>query len=74
MGMRLGGGGGLGAPRGGPQMSQAQSDARMSQSLRNLQGINMQLSTQGYRASGHAAAGAHVQHAIRHLHTALAIR
>jgi len=74
MGIRQGGGGGLGANGARQPMSQAQSDARMSQSLRNLQGINMQLSSQGYRAPGRAGASGHVQQAIRHLHTALSIR
>ena len=40
------GGGGAGNRRNQP-MTQAQSDARMSQALRTLQGINMQLSSQG---------------------------
>jgi hypothetical protein len=55
-------------------MLQGQSDARMSQSLRTLQGVNMQLSSQGTRTMGHARAQGHVQHAIRELNTALAIR
>jgi hypothetical protein len=74
MGMPLGGGRGPGGNGAGQPMTQAQSDARMSQNLRNLQGINMQLSSQSYRARGHAAASAHVQQAMRHLQTALAIR
>jgi hypothetical protein len=67
--------GGLGAAGIRPQpMTQAQSDARMSQSLRNLQGVNMQLANQGYMTTGHARARGHVQRAIRELDTALAIR
>jgi hypothetical protein len=65
-------GGAAGARR--PHMTQAQSDARMSQSLRTLQGIHMQLTNMGYHASGHARARGHVQNAIHHLNTALAIR
>lgn len=64
--------GGAGARRGQP-MSQAQSDARMSQDLRILQGINMQLSAQG-NTSGHARASGHVQRAIHELNIALSIR
>ena len=47
MGMRQGGGGATGALAGVSPMSQAQSDARMSQDLRVLQGINMQVGSQG---------------------------
>jgi hypothetical protein len=72
MGMRQGAAG-AGAGRRQP-MTQAQSDARMSQDLRNLQGINMQLSTQGYNTSGHARASGHVQRAIQELRIALSIR
>jgi hypothetical protein len=67
------GAGGAGARRRQP-MSQAQSDARMSQDLRTLQGINMQLNSQGYSTTSHARASGHVQHAIRELGMALAIR
>jgi hypothetical protein len=56
------------------RMPQAQSDARMNQALRTLQGVHMQLSTQGSNTFGHARARGHVQHAIRELNTALAIR
>ncbi len=56
------------------RMTQAQSDARMSQALRTLQGVNMQLTNQGSNASGHARARGHVQLAMRHVSTALAIR
>jgi hypothetical protein len=56
------------------RLPQAQSDARMSQALRSLQGVNMQLSSQGANTSGHARARGHVQHAMRELNTALAIR
>jgi hypothetical protein len=67
--------GGLGAGgRRGQPMSQAQSDARIGQSLRTLQGINMQLTSQGTNSTGHARARGHVQRAIRELNTALAIR
>jgi hypothetical protein len=55
-------------------LTQAQSDARMSQALRTTQGIHMQLSNQGYQTSSHARARGHVQRAIRELNTALAIR
>ncbi len=37
-------------------MTQAQSDTRMGQSLRSLQGIHMQLSSQGTQTSGHSRA------------------
>jgi len=78
MGMRGGGGGlgggGVGGRRGGQLMNQAQSDAVMSQSLRTLQGIGMQLTTQGSNTMGHGRASGHVQMAIRELNTALSIR
>jgi hypothetical protein len=76
VGMRRVGAGrgvGVGAAR-RPHMPQAQSDARMSQALRNLQGVNMQLSSQGSNTSGHARARGHVMQAIRELNVALAIR
>ena len=74
MGMRRGGlGAGAGAGRRQP-MTQAQSDSRMSQDLRVLQGINMQLSNQGNSTMGHAGASGHVQRAIRELNIALSIR
>jgi hypothetical protein len=60
--------------RRGQAMNQAQSDAIMSQALRTLQGIGMQLSTQGPGTLGHARASGHVQVAIRELNTALSIR
>jgi len=72
MGMRRGGVG-AGA-RAGQPMSQAQSDARMSQDLRTLQGINMQLTSQGYNTNGHARARGHVQRAVHELNVALSIR
>jgi hypothetical protein len=56
------------------RMSQAQSDARMGQALRNLQGIHMQLASQGRYSTGHARARGHVQRAMHELSTALAIR
>ena len=55
-------------------LTQAQSDARMSQALRTLQGINMQLSSQGYSTTGHARARGHVKRAVHELNTALSIR
>jgi hypothetical protein len=55
-------------------MSQAQSDARMSQDLRILQGINMQLGSQGNFSAGHGQASGHIQHAIHELNVALSIR
>ncbi len=75
MGMRQGGGGAnnAGARRRQP-MSQAQSDARMSQDLRILQGINMQVSSQGNNASGQGRATGHIQRAIHELNVALSIR
>jgi hypothetical protein len=67
--------GGVGAGARRPQpMSQAQSDARMNHALRTLQGINMQLTNQGYNTTGHARARGHVQRAIHELNTALSIR
>jgi len=62
------------AGRRNQRMPQGQSDAIMSQALRNLQGVNMQLSSQGSNTSGHARARGHVQHAMRELNTALTIR
>ncbi len=56
------------------RMPQAQSDARMSQALRTLQGINMQLNNQGTNTSGHAWVGGHIQRAIQELNVALSIR
>jgi hypothetical protein len=73
MGMRrmgFNGGGG----RGGMRMSQAQSDARMSQALRTLQGIGMQLSNQGNSTMGHGRASGHIQYAIHELNVALSVR
>jgi hypothetical protein len=65
----LGGGGRRGLP-----MSQAQSDARMSQALRSLQGISMQLANQGSSTMGHSRALGHVQWAGHELTVALSIR
>jgi len=76
MGLR-GGGGGLAAGAGGRRgqvMNQAQSDAIMSQSLRTLQGIGMQLGSLGSNTMGHARASGHIQMAVRELNTALSIR
>jgi hypothetical protein len=58
----------------GMNMNQAQSDAVMSQALRTLQGIGMQLNSQGVNNMGHGRASGHVQMAIRELNTALSIR
>ncbi len=55
------------------RMTQAQSNARMGQALRTLQGIQMQLSYQG-STTGHARARGHVQRATQELNTALTIR
>jgi hypothetical protein len=74
LGRRQNGRNGIGAGRRNQRMPQQQSDAVMSQALRNLQGVNMQLSSQGSNTSGHARARGHVQHAMRELNTALAIR
>jgi hypothetical protein len=63
-----------GAGRGGMRMSQAQSDARMSQALRNLQGIGMQLANQGNNTMGQGRALGHVQMAAHELNVALSIR
>ena len=65
---------GLGGRSGGQRMSQAQSDARMSQALRNLQGIGMQLDNQGSGTMGHGRALGHVQQAMHELNMALSIR
>jgi hypothetical protein len=62
------------AGRRGQPMNQAQSDGVMSQALRSLQGIAMQLSTQGFGTMGGARASGHVQMAIRELKIALSIR
>jgi hypothetical protein len=71
LGMRQGGGAGALQPQG---MSQAQSDNRMGQALRRLQGINMQLASQGSYTNGHSRASGHVQQAMRELNFALSIR
>jgi hypothetical protein len=57
-------------------MPQAQSDARMSQALRTLQGINMQLQSQsrGFNTPGHGWVIGHIQRAIHELNIALSIR
>jgi len=77
MGMGMGGGaGGLGGRRGQGMnnMNQAQSDAIMSQALRTLQGIGMQLNIQGVNSMGHGRASGHIQMAARELNIALSIR
>ena len=66
--------GGAGAGRNGVRMPQAQSDAMMSQALRNLQGIGMQLGNQGSYNMGHGRAMGHIQQAIHELNVALSIR
>ena len=71
-GMRQNGMGGGG--RGGQAMPQAQSDARMSQNLRTLQGVGMQLGNQGTGMMGHARALGHVHQAVQELNVALSIR
>ena len=71
VGMRQGAGAGA---LQGQRMSQAQSDNRMGQALRRLQGINMQLASQGSYTNGHSRASGHVQQAIRELNFALSIR
>jgi hypothetical protein len=73
LGMRRNNNLGANGRRGQP-MSQAQSDARMGQALRALQGIHMQLANQGTNSTGHARARGHLLGAIRELNTALAIR
>jgi hypothetical protein len=74
LGRRQNGRNGNAAGRRNQRMPQGQSDAIMSQALRNLQGVNMQLSSQTTNTSGHARARGHVQHAMRELNTALSIR
>jgi hypothetical protein len=64
----------LGAGARRSSLTQAQSDARMSQALRALQGINMHLTSSGAGTSGRAQASGHVQHAIQELGIALSIR
>jgi hypothetical protein len=74
MGRRMGQNGiGAGQNR-GQVMSQAQSDSRMSQVLRNLQGVGMQLSNQGSYTMGHGRALGHIQRAVHELNVALSIR
>jgi hypothetical protein len=77
MGMGRGGlGGRAGGLAGGGagRMSQAQSDARMGHALRVLQGVNMQLSSQGGFSNGHARARGHVLQAIHEIGVALSVR
>ena len=59
---------------GSGRMSQAQSDLRMSHALRTLQGISMQMSSQGGYTTGHARARGHVMRAVHELSVALSIR
>jgi hypothetical protein len=58
------------------RMTQAQSDARMSQALRTTQGIHMQMTNQSSNSSsnGRNVAHRHVLRAISEMHTALAMR
>lgn len=58
----------------GEPLTQQQSDARMAQSLRTLQGIGMQLANQGYYTMGHGRALGHIHQAAQHLTVALSIR
>jgi hypothetical protein len=60
----------------GRQMTttQAQSDAMMSHAIRALQGIGMQLGSNGSGGMGNARAQGHVQGAIHELNVALSIR
>jgi hypothetical protein len=74
MGMENGAGRGGLAGGGAGRMTQAQSDMRMSHALRTLQGVGMQLGSQGGSTMGHARAQGHVMHAIRELGIALSIR
>jgi hypothetical protein len=80
MGMAMRAGlGGMGGRRGmgvgqGAGMTQAQSDAVMSQALRTLQGIGIQISSQGFSNMGRGRASGHIQMAVHELNTALAIR
>jgi len=69
----LNGGAGAGGRRTRP-LSQAQSDARMGQAMRTLQGIGMQLTSQGSSNSGHARARGHLQRATHEMGVALSIR
>jgi hypothetical protein len=73
---RMNNGAGMGMRRSGlgQGMTQAQSDARVSQSLRTLQGIGMQLGNQGNASMGHARARGHVYQAIHELNVALSVR
>jgi hypothetical protein len=46
----------------------------MGQALRRLQGINMQLASQGSYSNGHSRASGHVQQAIHELNFGLSMR
>jgi hypothetical protein len=74
MAMRRMGLNGAGGARGGMRMSQQQSDARMMQALRTLQGISMQLNNQGNFTMGHGRASGHIQYAVHELNVALSVR
>jgi hypothetical protein len=65
---------GAGNARRHQRMPQGMSDARMSQALRTLQGVSMQLSTQGTNTSRHGRALGHVHYAMNELNTALTVR
>lgn len=67
------GGNAANLPRPQP-LTQAQSDARMSQALRTTQGIYLQMTYQGGYTPAKARARGHVQRAIREMNAALAIR
>ena len=73
-GRGLGMGRGVAGAGGQARMPQARSDAVMSQSLRTLQGINMQLGSQGNYTNGHARARGQVLRAAHELSVALSIR
>jgi hypothetical protein len=77
--MNNGAGMGMGGRRSGlggngMRMAQGQSDAIMSQALRNLQGIGMQLANQGNNTMGSGRALGHVQRAAHELNVALSVR
>jgi hypothetical protein len=46
----------------------------MGQALRRLQGVNMQLASQGSYTNGHSRARGHVQQAMHELNVALSNR
>ncbi len=62
------------ANRNGTRLSQAQSDARMSQALRTTQGISSQLANQGQNHYSHRRAHAYLQQAVREMNIGLTVR